>query len=228
VPPLRSIAVSPDGRWMAGISQGGTTVYAWEPGVKGTLRQWRPQYGSCTSLSWDPQGDLWIAADGGLWMMTPGHGDDGAQSVTLSLPDVVTAFRVAPDGVRAVMIVNGTQQLELVAITHSGGSAYIGDPVAIGSGITDPEALSWYDANNVIVLDGSSSGGQLYEVPLNGGPLIPIASEGNLVSVTATSPSGSSPQIAVGLSGGQIMVAANLGAAFESTRATGEAPAYPG
>ena len=140
----------------------------------------------------------------------------------------VTAFRVAPDGVRAVMIVNGTQ-LQLVAINHTGSpSASLGVPVAIGgSGITDPVALTWYDANNMIVLDGGSSGGQLDEVPLNGGQPIPIASEGNIVSVTATSPSGPTPNIAVGLSGGQIMVSTNLGA-FESTHATGQAPVYPG
>jgi hypothetical protein len=222
VPRLRSIAVSPDGRWMAGISADGTTVYAWDPAVKGAWREWRSQYGSCTSLSWDSQGDLWIAAGGDLWMMPPGHGNGAPQQVILP-PREVTAFRVAPDGVRAVMINGG--QLQLVAITHSGGSAVFGDPVAIGPGITDPEALSWYDANNVIVLDRSSSGGQLQEVPLDGRQPTPIATEGNVVSVTATSPSGSSPPTAIG---GQIMVSANLGGEFESTSATGEAPAYPG
>jgi Lipoprotein LpqB beta-propeller domain/Sporulation and spore germination len=226
-PPLRSIAVSPDGRWMAGISTGGTTVYARDLAVKGTWREeWHSKSGGCTSLSWDPQDDLWIAASSGLWMTALGHGNGDAQPIILPPLPEVSAFRVAPDGVRAVMI-NGTQ-LQLVAITHSGGFASLGDQVAIGPGITDPEALSWYDANNVIVLDGSSSGGQLYEVPLNGDQPTPIASEGNVVSVTATSPPGSSPQIAVGLSDGQIMVSPNLGGAFESTRATGEAPAYPG
>ncbi len=225
VPALRSIAVSPDGRWIAGISEDGKVVYAWDLTRKAALRQWPSSSGACTSLSWDRHGDLWITAGGSVWMLPAGK--DSASPVSPA-GDNVTAFRVAPDGVRAVMIVNGTQ-LQLVAIIHTGSpSASFGDPVAIGgSGITDPEALTWYDANNMIVLDGGSSGGQLDEVPLNGGQPIPIASEGNIVSVTATSPSGPSPNIAVGLSGGQIMVAANLGA-FESTHATGQAPVYPG
>jgi Lipoprotein LpqB beta-propeller domain/Sporulation and spore germination len=227
VPPLRSIAVSPNGRWIAGISEGGKVVYAWDLTSKAALRQWPSSSGACTSLSWDQHGDLWITAGGSVWMLPAGK--DSASPVPTVSPagDNVTAFRVASDGVRAVMIVNGTQ-LQLVAIIHPGSpSVSLGVPVAIGSGITDPEALTWYDANNVIVLDRGSSGGQLDEVPLNGGQPIPITSEGNIVSVTATSPSGPSPNIAVGLSGGQIMVSANLGA-FESTHATGQAPVYPG
>jgi WD40 repeat protein len=224
VPPLRSIAVSPDGRWIAGISEGSKVVYAWDLTRKAAVRQWPSPSGACTSLSWDQHGDLWITAGGSVWMLPAGK--DSAYPVSPAGANV-TAFRVAPDGVRAVMIVNGTQ-LQLVAIIHTGSpSASLGVPVAIGSGITDPEALTWYDTNNMIVLDGGSSGGQLDEVPLNGGQPIPIASEGNIVSVTATSPSGPSPNIAVSLSGGQIMVSANLGA-FESTHALGQAPVYPG
>jgi Lipoprotein LpqB beta-propeller domain/Sporulation and spore germination len=226
VPPLRSIAVSPDGRWIAGISATGKTVYTWDLTHKAvSVRKWLSGSGTCTSLSWDQQGDLWITAGGDLWMMA--SGTDGAQPVSLPPGDTVTAFRVAPDGVRAVMIVNNGALLQLVAIVRSGGP-FLGIPVTIGSGITDPEALSWYDANNVIVLDGSPSGGQLDEVPLNGGQFTPVGSEGDIVSVTATNPSGPTPNIAVGLAGGQIMVSANLGGAFESTHATGQAPVFPG
>jgi hypothetical protein len=225
VPSLRSIAVSPDGRWIAGISAGGKVVYAWDFTRHAPPREWHSESGNCTSLSWDSQGDLWIAAESGLWMMAPGN-SNGAEPVSLPPKDVVNEFRVAPDGVRAVMIVNGTQ-LQLVAIAHSGASASLGDAVTIGPGITYPEALTWYDANNIIVLTGSPSGSQLEKVPLNDGQPTPIASEGNIVSVTATSPGGSSPDIAVGLSDGEIMVSANLGA-FENTRATGQAPVYPG
>ncbi len=224
-PPLRSIAVSPDGRSIAGISAGGKVVYIGDLSRSATLRQWHcPSSSTCTSLSWDAHGDLWAVAGDSVWMLPPG-GDSAVQ--VSALGDVVTAFRVAPDGVRAVMIVNGTQ-VQLAAITHSGPSASLGDPVTIGAGITDPEALSWYDANDVIVLAGGSSGSQLEEVPLNGGQPTPIAVEGHIVSVTATSPGGFSPDIAVGLSGGQIMVSANGGGAFENTHATGQAPVFPG
>ena len=73
-------------------------------------------------------------------------GSSGATLVTLDgVPpqDEVTQFRVAPDGVRAAMIVRGTfggrpgSQVQLVAITHSGPSASVGSPVIIGSAILE-------------------------------------------------------------------------------------------
>ena len=225
-PPLRSIAVSPNGRWIAGISATGRAVYAWDLTSRAHLRYWPSSSGPCTSLSWDQQGDLWITAGGSVWLLPPGP--PGKPSATEVSPpgDSVTSFQVAPDGVRAVMILGTGAALQLVAIDR-GGIPSFGPPVAIGSGITDPESLSWYDANDVIVLDGSS-GGQLWEVPLNGGAPSAIASQGNIVSVTATNPSGPTTNIAVGLANGQIMVSSKLGAAFEITRATGQAPVYPG
>jgi hypothetical protein len=224
VPSLTSIAVSPDGRSIAGIGAGGK-VYIGSLSHGAVLREaWHAESGVCTSLSWDRYGDLWITAGGNVWMLAPGQ--PGASQIALPPTDTATAFRVAPDGVRAVMIVNGTQ-LQLVAITRSGSSATLGDPVAIGTGISDPRALSWYDANYVIVLSGSSSGSQLEKVPLNGGQPSQIAGDGDIMSVAAMSPGGSSPDIAVGLSNGHIMVASNQGA-FEDTHATGEAPVFPG
>jgi hypothetical protein len=225
LPPLRSIAVSPDGRWIAGISATGKAVYAWNLAHKAApVREWPSSSSPCTSLSWDQQGDLWITAGGSVWLLPPGK--DSATPVSASA-DTVTSFQVAADGVRAVMILSSGAPLQLVAISRSGGPS-LGSPVAIGSGITDPESLSWYDANNVIVLDASSSGSQLYEVPLNGGPLIFIQSQPNIMSVTATNPSGPTANIAVGLVGGQIMVSSKLGAAFVITHAIGQAPVYPG
>ena len=224
VPSLHSIAVSPDGSSIAGISANSKIVYIGDLSHGAALSEWRPESGDCTSLSWDPQGDLWVTVDGSLWMLPPGK--DNAVPVTLPPGDQVSAFRVAPDGVRAAMIVNGPQ-VQLAAITHSGPSVSLGDVMTIGAGISDPEALSWYDANSVIVLTGSTSGSQLEEVPLNGGQPIPIPAEGNIVSVTAMSPAGSSPDVAVGLADGQIMVSATLGA-FQDTNVKGEAPVYPG
>jgi hypothetical protein len=222
-PPLGSIAVSPDGRWIAGISATGRTVYAWGLGRKAPLRKWPSSSGPCTSLSWDQQGDLWITAGGSVWLLPPGG--DSATPVSSSA-DSVTSFQVAPDGVRAVMILSTGAAVQLVAIDRNGAPSF-GPPVTIGSGIADPESLSWYDANDVIVLDGSS-GGQLWEVPLNGGPNTGIASQGNIVSVTATNPSGPTTNIAIGLANGQIMVSSVLGGAFENTHATGWAPVFPG
>jgi len=229
-PDLSSIAVSPDGRWLAGISADSSTVYTADLSHGGTLRTWKSPAGSCTSLSWDSQGDLWIDAGGDLWLMQPGSG--GASQVGLSdLPpaDNVIDFRVAPDGVRAVMIVttpSGTL-VQLAAITRSGPSAWIGPPVTLDAGIADPESLSWYGTDNVIVMSEGAAGAQLDEVPLNGGQPTAIATAPGAVSMTATSPGQVGSSVALGLSGGQIMVSAGLGA-FQPTHAVGRAPAYPG
>jgi hypothetical protein len=225
-PPLRSIAVSPNGRWIAGISETGRAVYAWDLISKAHLREWPSSSGPCTSLSWDQQGDLWIAAGGSVWLLPPGPPGKPPATPVSPAGDSVTSFQVAPDGVRAVMILSTGAALQLVAIDRSGAPSF-GPPVAIGSGIADPESLRWYDANDVIVLDGSS-GGQLWEVPLNGGAPSAIASPGNIVSVTATNPSGPTTNIAVGLANGQIMISSRPGAAFGPPVAIGDAPVYPG
>jgi hypothetical protein len=236
-PAFSSIAVSPDRRWVAGIAAGGGAVYISGLSHGARLRVWRPTSGSCTSVSWDDQDNLWIADGTQVWMLPPGG--TSAPLVTMEgVPpeDEVTQFRVAPDGVRAAMIVRGTvdnrpvSEVQIAAITHSGPSASVGPPVIIGSAIPDPAALSWYGADDVIVLNRDSSGAQLYEVPLNGGQpaSIPIPATGAAsVSLTATNSGGSTPEIALGLPDGKIMIAANQGA-FELARAVGAAPAYPG
>jgi Lipoprotein LpqB beta-propeller domain/Sporulation and spore germination len=235
VPPFSSIAVSPGRRWVAGISAGGGAVYfgSLSPGAR--LIKWQPTSGSCTSVSWDDLGDLWIAAGGQVWMLPPGS--TSAQLATLDgVPpqDEVTQFRVAPDGVRAAMIVRGTfdnqpgGEVQLAAITRTGGSVSVGPPVTIGSAIPDPEAVSWFGTDDVIILSGSSSGAQLHEVPLNGAQPAAIAVTGGVpVSLTATSPGGSTAEIVLGMSDGKIMISASLGT-FEPARTLGAAPVFPG
>jgi hypothetical protein len=226
---LSSVAVSPNGRLVAGISAGGAAVYFGALSKGATLKQWRPPTGSCTSVSWDSRGDLWITAGGIVWLLPPGGGSAAPVSVDAPPGSTVTDFQVAPDGVRVVMIVHGApDSVELGAITRSGASAAVAQPpVTIGSGLPTPDAVTWYGADDIIVLAGSSSSTQLDEVPLNGGQPTTITTPGPPVSVTATSPQGAAaPDIAIGLAGGKIMVSANQGV-FQPTRAAGQAPVYP-
>jgi hypothetical protein len=148
----------------------------------------------------------------------------------LGLPagDEVTAFRVAPDGVRAAMIVktgNGASQLLLAAIIHSdaGAAVSIGQTVAIGAGIADPGALSWYDADHIVVLAGAGSGAQLEEVPVNGGQPTLIGTQSGTVSVT-----GDGAGLAVGLSNGELFVSPSLNAPWEPVDSAGKGPVFPG
>jgi Lipoprotein LpqB beta-propeller domain/Sporulation and spore germination len=230
VPPLTSIAVSPEGSSLAGIAAGGAAVYFGGLDRGATLKEWRPTSGSCTSVSWDARGDLWITAGGLVWMLPPNGGSAALPNVPVPPGANVTDFMVAPDGVRVAMIVRdgSGSHVEVGAITRSGQAVMMqGEPVTIGAGIPQPDALAWYGTDDVIVLAGNSSSAQLYEVPLNGGPPTLIVAPGTPVSVTATSPEGSVGDIAIGLPGGKIMVSANLGA-FQPTRAAGETPVYPG
>jgi hypothetical protein len=237
IPVLGAIAVSPDRRWVAGMTANGRAVYHGYLSRGARLQTWTPTNGTCTSVSWDEQGDLWIAAGGEVWMLPPGANAAPVVPMASGAPgDEVTQLRVAPDGVRAAMIVHGmvndkpVSQVQVAAITRSGQSVSVGEPVTIGSAIPDPEALSWYGTDDVIVLSQSSSGPQLYKVPLNGGQPTPIATpDGDPVSVTATNPDDTAGEIALGMSDGKIMVAADEGA-FEPVRGvlTGQAPAYPG
>jgi Lipoprotein LpqB beta-propeller domain/Sporulation and spore germination len=230
-PALASIAVSPDRRSVAGIAQHGGAIYIGSMTRGAALREVQSPGGTVTSLSWDTQGDLWVSAGGDVWMYPPGGG--GPFGVTPSIPPgaSVTDFRVAPDGVRAAMIVKGTAGgrpyafIEVAAITRGATTESFAEPVTIGSGIADPLQLSWYGADNLIAL---AAPGQLYEVPLNGGqPASITVTGGDPVSVSSTGPENSAPEIAVGLSDGTIMVSASP-SGFEPTRAVGLAPVYPG
>jgi hypothetical protein len=228
LPPLSSIAVSPNGRSLAGISAGGASVYYTGLNRGAPVGKWSPTSGTCTSVSWDAAGDLWITCGGSVWMLAPG--ETGAESVDVPPGIDVTDFQVAPDGVRVVMVVrgpSGSTQVQLGAI-HSGQSASVAQPtVLLGAGLSDPDAVTWYGADDVIVLAGTSSNAQLDEVPLNGGQPTEITTPGPPESVTATSPAGSASVIAVGVPGDRILVSTDLGA-FQPARVPGQAPAYPG
>jgi hypothetical protein len=231
VPPLTSIAVSPSGGSLAGIAANGADVYYTTAlGQRGTLKEWRPTSGSCTSVSWDKQGNLWISGGGFVWMLPPNGGSAAPVTVNVAPGDEVTNFQVAPDGVRVAMIVHGPKgnSVEIGAITHTGQSVGVQrEPVTISAGVPQPYALAWYGTDDVLVLAGNSTNAQLYEVPLNGGPPVMIPTPRAPESVTATSPEGSPADIAIGLPGGKIMISTNLGT-FQPTRAAGLVPVYPG
>jgi Lipoprotein LpqB beta-propeller domain/Sporulation and spore germination len=230
-PALSSIAVSPDRRLVAGIAPKGGSYYIGGLSHDASLRHLSTSSGPITSLSWDAQDDLWIVAGGAVWVLPPGGTTPLAVPLNLPPGETVTDLRVAPDGVRAAMIVASTDgksrpQVQVAAITRGNSSASGGEPLTLGSSIADPTALTWYGEDNLIVLAGNP--GQLYEVPLNGGqPTQMPVTGGSPVSVSATWPENSTPDIAVALSNGTIMVSANQ-SGFEPTRAVGWIPVYPG
>ena len=222
--PLTQVAVSPSGHYAAGLGPGGA-LYIGRPTRSATLAQ--RANGPFTSLSWDSHDDLWATGNGQVWLV-PGRGGAAIPvATTLRSGKQVTALKVAPDGVRCAMLVTGSggSQLVLAAIVHSGSQALIGPAVPISSQNGDFIALSWYDADHVIVLSRSSGNTVLDEVAINGETLVPVPAEDGTVSITAD---GTSNPLVAGLSSGQMTTLASLGGLWSGVVGAGRAPAYPG
>ena len=223
--PMTAIAVSPpDERFIAGISPDGKVVHAGALAKGATLGSWRPG-GTCTSLSWDRHGDLWVATTHGVWLRPPGGKPPIAVDVGLHGGERVTALRVAPDGVRVAMVVRarGSAQVQIGAVARGSSTASIGQLVPIGPGIADPAALSWYDADDLIVLANPGTGGaRLDRVPVNGGQPTAITPEQRMVSLATAG-----TQIVAGLRSGR-MVTFTGSAGVWGPLVPGKDPAYPG
>jgi hypothetical protein len=212
-PRLTSIAVSPDQKYLAGLSSDGT-VYTGRIG--GPLRS-RVSVGY-SSMSWDDSDNLWAAGPSEIALV---HGANGStQIVNPPTPQIITAMRVAPDGVRVAFVINGSQ-VAFGAIVPARAPAPPGIVLSqfsvTGTDITD---LSWYGADDVIAL--SSEG--LTEYPVNGSASIPITRLAGMVNVTA---SWNNPLIA-GLRGGEMSYNPSLNGGWVSLGETGSAPVYPG
>jgi Tfp pilus assembly protein FimT len=228
--PLTAVAVSPDGRYLAGLGPGGV-LYTGSLARKAILTQ--RATGRFTTLSWDTHDDLWATGSGPsgpagqVWLIPGRSGAAVPVSTVLPSGDRVTDLKVAPDGVRCAMIVAGSggSELMLAAIVHSGQQADIGTAVSISAQNVHFTALTWYDADHVIALSPSPGNPVLDEVAMNGQPPVPVPAVPGTVSITAD---GSSNPLVAGLSSGQLTSLASLGGLWSGVVGPGLAPAYPG
>ena len=201
------IAVSPTvegssgARYLAALQggpQGGGALYTGLIGGKLKLVKRGTGY---TSMSWAPNGYLWTTSGDQVFML---RGDvsagQAAQPVAVnvensfgaSVPATFTALRVAPDGVRVAIIVNGSV-LDFGAITEqptNHANQLITKIVLSQSSVASPgntnfSAVSWYGPDNVITL--GTPGPVLTEYPVNGGAstVIPPPAQ-QLQSITAS------------------------------------------
>jgi hypothetical protein len=178
----------------------------------------------CTALSWDTRGDLWVATRTGVWLRPPGGKAPIAVDVAPRAGRII-ALRVAPDGVRVAMIVRSAagSQVLVGAVVRGVNRASIGQLVPIGAGISDPAALGWYDADDLIVLARPETRGARFErVPVNGSQPTLIAAEPD-ASALATNDS----QIVAGLPGGRMVAFASATDSW-APLGPGEDPVYPG
>jgi lipoprotein LpqB-like beta-propeller protein/sporulation and spore germination protein len=222
--PLSQIAVSPDGRYVAGLGPDGA-LYTGPLTKKGTLTL--RANGNFGSLSWDRRDDLWVTRDNRIWMVPGRDGQPVLVNAELPMGDKVTALKVAPDGVRFAMLVSGKAgtRLLMAAVVHSGQHAYIGEAVPISAGNLNFTALTWYDADHVIALRDPDGHPVLDEVSVNGENITVIPATAGITSITAD---GTANPLVAGLSNGELSTLATLNGLWSGVVGSGRAPAYPG
>ncbi len=229
-------AVSPDGQYVAVYSPGNPDNKELSIGSKTNLN-YVPGIGSgVTALSWDRNDDLWVAENGNVFMV-PANG----QAIPVSpVPADVTDLSVAPDGVRIAFIVQdgSSSVVDVGAIIRSGQSSQgqrglpseafpISLTVQVGPGLAQARSLAWYDADDLIVLAGTSAP-TLWVVPVDGqassiSQPAPIGAD----SITA---GGDMNALVAGISSGGRTLAVSTGieGPWQPLGVPGQNPAYPG
>jgi hypothetical protein len=225
---LDTIAVSPGGRYVAGLTPSGRTVYYAALARNARLSAWSPGGSGFTSLSWDPSGGLWVASPDGVWLLHPG-GTPVPLGLSLPPGSVVSQLRVAPDGVRIAMIVRspawGTR-IMLAAIEHvPHGDVVLGSTVTAGDDVPNPTQLAWYDADTLLVLSQTRGNAQLHSVPVNGSSAKLLDTASGTVSISSAGPAN---PLAAGLPNGQMALTTSLNGTWVTQPEVVLSPVYPG
>jgi len=235
-PPLSMVTVSPDGKYLAGVSQNGKTVTVWASGdTKPASILPLP---GVTAISWDRRDYLWVAQGDTTTMVLLGsnNSNNHNQISTGFPPGKIRGLSVAPDGVRVAAIVQAASgpEVDLAAIDSgkpgSGSSANpllrtsIGSTVQLGPNIANPIALTWYDADDLLVLDGAGDQTSLWEVPVDGQPAtkLPGVLPG-AISITANSARNA---LVVGMTQNRMEVSAGLEGPWQPLGSGGQNPAF--
>jgi hypothetical protein len=234
--PVSMTAVSPDGKYLAIVPPGKNALYigrlsgdaASFPGTS------RLHGAGITALSWDRDDDLWVAQGGNVFMLRATG--TSPEEVTLDGGGDISDLSVAPDGVRIALIVSGIG-LEVAAVNQSGSQppSPLGAPsvhpvissgVPLGASLTDPVALTWYGADDLIVVNQASGGNALWEVPVDGQQAQGLqATPAGTLSITAD---GAANVLVAGLTNNQLAVSTGLEGPWQTLGEPGQDPAYPG
>jgi len=234
--PLSMVATSPDGKYLAGVSPNGKTVTVWASGdakPSSTL----PLPG-VTAITWDRRDYLWVAQGDTTTMVLLGsNNSNNHDQISNGLPPgKIRGLSIAPDGVRVAAIVQAASgpEVDLAAIDSgkpgSGLSANplqrtsIGSTVQLGPNIPNPIALTWYDADDLLVLDGAGDQTSLWEVPVDGQPAakLPGVLPG-AISITANSARNA---LVVGMTRNRMEVSAALEGPWQPLGSGGQNPAF--
>jgi Lipoprotein LpqB beta-propeller domain/Sporulation and spore germination len=230
---LAASAVGPPPKLAVAVPQGAGCVV--QVGALGSATAPRNNYtisvsgGPCTSLSWDNTGSLWAVTGSGIWVLQAGIHN---QPVPVSVPPLLTGrsrvvqLRMAPDAVRAAMLVQtaGRMQLYVSAVRFGDKGVSFGPAVPVGTDLAAAgvAAVGWYNPYYLLTVSGS----QLYQVPLTGGQSVPLAAGALPAGVQSLTAAGNEMAVATG-SGA---VYTSLSPYLSWTQLTGRtsAPAFPG
>jgi hypothetical protein len=224
------IAVSPDGKYLAALRGGSLYMGS----VNGPLV--KRQGSGYTTVSWDPTDNLWTTNGGQVLTFRVGVSPDSPQARPIVAyappPDggAITAVRIAPDGVRVALIINGDELTFGAIVWRQGSGLGLGGAVTIepspfnvsdlaNGGFT---ALTWYGSNDVITLSGS--GTTLTEYPVNGGTSTSQLLDQPVESITASS----GAELIAGAAHGGMSEALTLTGAWTPVTVKGISPTYPG
>ena len=236
VPLLSMVAVSPDGKYAAGVTPDRKSVVLWVAG--GTRPSSTLTLPGVIAIGWDRKNYLWVTQqNANTTMVVPASDGSDQGAIPNSFGGKILGLSIAPDGVRVAAITSTAfgPQIQLAAINRNSsnndettgplGSTSIGPTVQLGPNVPDPIALTWYDADHLLVLDDSAGGATLWEVPVDGQPAIKYPGvPPNAVSITANSATNA---LVVGRSDNQLEVSASLAGPWQPLGSGGQNPAFP-
>jgi hypothetical protein len=234
------VTVSPDGKYVAGYSPQAKSLLVWAANqAKPTST--RPMPG-VTAIAWDRRDYLWVTQGSNTTMVVQTNSSSNPPPITNQFTGKILGLGIAPDGVRVAAIVQTDTgpEVELAAIDSAAlGSGQpaapftqtsIGPTVQIGPNVPNPVALTWYDADDLLVIGGTGSQTSLWEVPVDGQPAtkLPVALPG-AISITANNAQDSSSAqnvLVAGLTGNRLVVSAGLAGPWQPLGSGGQNPAF--
>jgi hypothetical protein len=224
---VTQVAVSRDRSYLATLRGG--TLYTGVLG--GPLTNRGTGY---TSISWDASDDLWTTQGSQVEMFRSGANRRQVlgEMVQASVMDSysyenpiadLSLLRVAPDGVRVAIVIDGTTLAYGAISGQQGTSPQIDLSPVKEQSVNDTtfSSLTWYGSDDVITL--SSPGPAVTEYPVSGGSATSISSDSGMKSITA----GSGPLLIAALNDGDLVSDASLVGAWTALN-PGRAPTYPG